>query len=194
LTQQDKPNEALPHFVEGLRLQPNNAEAHSKLALGLAREGKNGEAIAHLNEAVRLKPNDAQFHFHLATVLAAEKRPQEAVAQYQHALRLKPESVLALNNLAWIFATDEAAQIRNGAEAVKLAERACELTEHKQAFLIGTLAAAYAEAGRFPEAVKTAQAAAERATGAGQKDLAATNQKLMELYKSGNPYREAGQK
>ncbi len=193
LTQQGKHSEAAAHYVESLRLQPDNAEAHSNLAMGLAQEGKNREAITHLNEALRLKPAEAQFHFQLAGALAAEKRSAEAVAHYQEGLRLKPESVLALNNLAWMLATDGNANVRNGAEAVKRAQRACELTGYKQAFLIGTLAAAYAEAGQLPEAANTAQKATEVAAAAGQKEIAANNQKLLELYRSGKPYHEGKQ-
>ena len=190
LTQQGKHAEAAPHYAESLRLEPTNAQAHCNLALSLAGQGKTREAVAHLTEALRLRPEDAQFHFHLATVLAGEKKAQEAIAQYHEALRLKPDSTLALNNLAWILATQEDANLRNGAEAVKCAERACELTGRQQAFLMGTLAAAYAEAGRFPEAVSTAQKAVELATAGGQKEIAARNQNLLELYRAGKPYHE----
>ena len=70
----------------------------------------------------------------------------------------------ALNNLAWVLATSPKAELRNGAEAVRLAERACELTHYGEPLFIGTLAAAYAEAGRFPEAVTTAEKAEQLAT------------------------------
>src|SRR5207248_11145783 len=175
LTQQGKHAEAVGHYQQALRLQPNNPEAHCNLGLCLSGQGKNAEAIVQLTEALRLKTDDAQFHFHLATVLDAAKKPQEAVAQYREALRLKPDSVLALNNLAWILATRDVVDVRNGTEAATCAERACELTRRQEAFLMGTLAAAYAEAGRFPEAISAAQKAAELATAAGQKQIAAAN-------------------
>ena len=190
LRQLGRHKEAAAHYVESLRLQPENAEAHSNLAIGLAEEGNNREAITHLREALRLKPGVAQFHFQLASALGAANQSKDAVAQYEEALRLKPEFVLALNNLAWMLATDEDSNIRNGAEAVRCAQRACELTGYKQAFLMGTLAAAFAEASQFRDAVSTGQKAAEIATTAGQKEIAATNQKLIELYKSGKPYHE----
>jgi tetratricopeptide (TPR) repeat protein len=190
LIQQGKPGEATPHFLGALRLDPRNAEAHCAFALSLAGQGKNAEALAEFSEALRLKPNEAQFHFHTAGLLEAERRPHEALEQYHEAVRLKPDSVFALNNLAWMLATHEDATIRNGAEAVKFAERACELTGRQEAFLMGTLAAAYAEAGRFSEAVGTAHKAIELATAAGQKELAATNQRLLELYQAGKTYRD----
>jgi tetratricopeptide (TPR) repeat protein len=190
LIRQGKETEAVPHYLETLRLQPNNAEAHANLAMGLDRQGRNGEVIAHLNEALRIKPAESQFHYQLANALQVEKRSKEAVAHYQEALRLKPDSVLALNNVAWVLATDVDATVRNGAEAVRDAERACELTGRRQAMFLGTLAAAYAESGRFPEAVTTVEKAIELATAAGQNELVATNQKLLELYRAGQPYRE----
>ena len=100
--------------------------------------------------------------------------------------------VEALNNLAWILAANSSDALRNGAEAVRLAERACELSEHREPVLLGTLAAAYAEAGRFGEAVKTAEKACDLATAGDLKDVAAKNTELLELYRAGKPYREAG--
>jgi tetratricopeptide (TPR) repeat protein len=95
-----------------------------------------------------------------------------------------------LNNLAWILAAGAEAELRDGAEAVRLAERACELTHYQEPLFIGTLAAAYAEAGRFPEAVTAAEKAAQLATHAGLNDLAAKNRQLLELYRAGKPCRE----
>jgi Flp pilus assembly protein TadD len=80
--------------------------------------------------------------------------------------------------------------LRNGAEAVRLAERACELTQHRAPVLLGTLAAAYAEAGRFQEATETAEKARALALSVGQKQVAETNAKLLDLYRAGKPYRE----
>ena len=95
-----------------------------------------------------------------------------------------------MNNLAWILATDPDATNRNGAEAVQLAERACALTDRQIPVLVGTLAAAYAEAGRFKEAIETAQQARDLAQAAGQPEVAEKNRQLLELYRSGQAYRE----
>ena len=75
--------------------------------------------------------------------------------------------VEALNNLAWLLAAHPSDALRNGAEAVRLAERACELSEHREPVMLGTLAAAYAEAGRFGDAVKTAEKARDLAAATG---------------------------
>ena len=117
-------------------------------------------------------------------------RTREAVAQYREALRLNPNLAGALNNLAWALAASPDDELRNGAEAVRLAERACELTHYGQSLFIGTLAAAYAEAGRFPEAVATAEKAEQLATTAGSKKPAGENRQRLELYRAGKPYHD----
>ena len=117
-------------------------------------------------------------------------RTREAVAQYREALRLNPNLTGALNNLAWILASNPNDDLRDGAEAVRLAERACELTHYGQPLFIGTLAAAYAESGRFPEAVTTAEKAEQFANTAGLTAVAAKNRQLLELYRAGKPYHE----
>jgi hypothetical protein len=95
-----------------------------------------------------------------------------------------------LNNLAWLLATHPQAELRSGPEAVELAERACTATHHKQPVFLGTLAAAYAEAGQFGKAVETARQARALAEAQGQKEIAARNQQLLELYQRGQAFRE----
>jgi hypothetical protein len=97
----------------------------------------------------------------------------------------------ALNNLAWLLAANRDAAVRNGAEAVNLAERACKLSDYKTPVFIGTLAAAYAEAGRFGDAVTTAEKARDLALAAGEKVTADKNSELLELYRAGRAYHEA---
>jgi Flp pilus assembly protein TadD len=114
-------------------------------------------------------------------------RTREAIVQYRKALRWNPNLTEALNNLAWVLATNPDGQLRNGAEAVRLADHACEATGYSQPLLVGTLAAAYAEAGRFQEAVATAEKAWQLATDAGLTSLAAKDRQLIELYRAGKP-------
>jgi Flp pilus assembly protein TadD len=97
---------------------------------------------------------------------------------------------MAANNLAWVLATNPDAQLRNGAEAVQLAERACELSHNEEPMFIGTLGAAYAEAGRFQDAVATAKRAHALALQKGLPDLAQRNAELLKLYEAGKPFRD----
>jgi len=81
--------------------------------------------------------------------LLLQGKAEEAISHYQEAIQLKPDWPEPLNDLAWLFATYPRAELRNGAQAVDLAERACKLTNFKEARFLGTLDASYAEAGRF---------------------------------------------
>ena len=107
-----------------------------------------------------------------------------AISIYRSALRTHPDSPDLLNNLAWLQATCPEATHRDGVDAVKYAERACELTHYGVAPIIGTLAAAYAEAGRFDDAIVTARHACELAAKNGETNLVQRNRALIELYQA----------
>ena len=109
---------------------------------------------------------------------------------YLAALQLKPDSSEVLNNLAWFLTTCPDAHIRDGAQAVKYAERACELTYYRETMMVGTLAAAYAEAGRFDDAILMAEKACALATESDEQDLVKKNQELLVLYRAHKPYHE----
>ena len=92
-----------------------------------------------------------------------------------------------------MLATNPNASIRNGAEAVELAQRAVQLSDGREPAILGTLAAAYAEAGRFAEAVKTAEQALALASSQNNAALADTLRTRIKLYQSNSPYRELQQ-
>jgi peptidoglycan/LPS O-acetylase OafA/YrhL len=95
------------------------------------------------------------------------------------------------NNLAWSLATSPDATKRNGARAVKLAEDACQRTHYQVTIMVGTLAATYAEAGRFDEAILMAQRACSMAEKIGETNLLQKNQELLKLYQNHQPYHES---
>jgi hypothetical protein len=111
------------------------------------------------------------------------------MSQFASALLLRQDFADALNDLSWILATDSHPEFRNGAEAVRMSEPACELTGRKDPAKLKTLAAAYAEAGRFPEAAGTVQAALELAVQAGSKDLAEECRLMLQSFQSARPWR-----
>jgi Tfp pilus assembly protein PilF len=182
--------EAAEQFQTALRFEPGNEKARVQLGLVLMKQGKIEEAGKGFTECIRLAPEDAEAHIGLADVLTRQGKTGEAISQYQQALKLAPNAVEALNNLAWILATASRAELRDGKEGVRLAKRACELTHNKIPRMIGTLAAAYAEAGQFDEAAATAQRAHDAAAAIGRKEIAARNLELLELYRSHKPYHE----
>jgi tetratricopeptide (TPR) repeat protein len=183
-------DEAAFHLREAFRQDAKWIQPRLALARVLTRQGRRDEAAAELTSVLRIAPDEASAHAALAQLRASEKRPAEALTHYREALRLQPDQPDVLNNLAWLRATHPQAEFRDAAEAVRLASRAVELTKREQAIYLGTLAAAYAQAGRFNEAAATGEEARRLALGAGQTDLAETNRKLTELYRSGKPYRE----
>src|SRR4029077_6007311 len=123
----------------------------------------------------------------LADVLVVRHEPAAAIEHYEAALRLAPDDTALLGALAWIRATSADARWRDGAAAVRLAERACALTEHRDADALDTLAAAYAEAGRFAGAGRTGRQGLEAA--AAGSDLAAEIARRVALYEAQQPYR-----
>jgi tetratricopeptide (TPR) repeat protein len=190
LFEQGRLDEAIAQFSEVLRRQPNHQPAWLQLGLARARQGKLADAAEAFSAALRILPDDAEVHCHLAAALVSQHKAREAVPHYRAALKLAPDSPEALNNLAWVLAANPDPQVRNGQEAVDLAQRACKLTGYKRPLMVGTLAAAYAEAGRFTEAMATAEKARTLAEQSDQLALAARNRELLELYRSGKPVRD----
>jgi tetratricopeptide (TPR) repeat protein len=194
LVQKGSVDEAIAHYQKALQINPGYAEAHNNLGNALLQKGKVAEAIVHYQKALQINPDYAEAHLNLANALLKKGRVAEAITHLQKTLQIKPDSPEILNNLAWLLATCPDAHIRDGVQAVKYAERACELTHHGVTILVGTLAAAYAEAGRFDDAIAAVQKACALAAAAGEQDLLEKNQKLLALYRAHQPYHEAAKK
>ncbi len=190
LATRGRSDEAIENFRKVIQINPNYYEALDNLGVALASRGQFDEAIENFHQAIRINSNRPETFYHLGMTLGQLGRKREAIAQYREALRLNPNLTGALINLAWILAANPDDELRNGAEAVRLAERACELTHYGEPLYLGTLAAAYAEAGRFPEAVSAAEKAEQLATAAGSKPLAEKSRLLLEIVQAGKPYHE----
>ncbi len=190
LAGQGKWDEAARQYATILQLVPNDTQTRLNLGIAQAAQGKTADAMDSLAAVLRINPDNALANYQMAAALASQHKFKDAIRYYRAALKTSPELAEALNNLAWILASSPDAETRNGPEAVKLAERACTLTEYKQSIIVGTLAAAYAEAGRFPEAIKTAEQAKKLAEADGEKEVVARNTEFLELYRSGKPYRD----
>lgn len=178
-------------FAQAVVSAPEFAELHLWSGLEFMHAGDMTAAMSALETAVRLKPESVAARSTLAAALVSQSRVVEGLAQYRAALKLAPDSPAVLNNLAWLLSTTSQPELRDGAAAVRFAQRACELTQSQHPLLIGTLAAAYAEAGQFSEAVAAATKAIDVATATGQSQVAARNAELLLLYRSGKPYHES---
>ena len=182
-------SEAEPHFRAALELKPDDAETHASYADALASNRRLAEAVEHYHAALTIKP-DAKTRLRLAPLLAATGHTEEAIREFRAVLKEQPDSVEALNNLAWILATCADAKLRNGEEAIGHADKAWKLTGGKEATMLGTLGAAYAEAGQFTNAITASQQAIELAQSSGNTGFVRMNQQLQQLYRSGRAYHE----
>ena len=186
-----KPDEALVHYREALRLNPKAPLAHMNLGSLLLELGQFDEAMAQYHEAARLAPEDSRPHYLMGKAQLRQGRSAEAVAHFRDALRLNANDVQVLTWLARVLGADEKVEVRNGAEAVALAEPAKDLTEAKNPFVLDTLALAYAEAGRFSDAARTVQEAINISNAANDADAVTAMRERLQLYQSGRPYRES---
>ncbi|MBW1806178.1 MAG: tetratricopeptide repeat protein, partial [Deltaproteobacteria bacterium] len=172
LVRQGKLEDAIAHFEEELNNRPGQADVHQDLAKAFFMSHRIDEAVAHLEKALLISPDLPGIHGGLGRVLFVKGEFEGAIRYFKKALQVRPDWIEPMNNLAWILATNRDVHIREPGEAIRFAEKACELTGYARPVLLNTLAAAYAAGGRFPEAVDTAQKAIALARSAGQEKLA----------------------
>jgi Tfp pilus assembly protein PilF len=156
----------------------------------LRRDGQFKEAIKHSAEALQISPKNYRPVENIALSYYALGEIDQAIKYWYKALEFDSDWISVLNSLAWALATADDEKLRNPAEAVKFAERACELSDYGNAGALDTLATAYAAAGNFPEAVKTAEKAIKLAEAADEKDLAQEILGRLQLYRAGQAYHE----
>jgi protein O-mannosyl-transferase len=191
LLQKGQLAEGTAELREALRLKPDEKESQINLAQALAQQEQWREAADLFAKSVTAATADPNVHCLYADTLAHLQKTREAMSHYASALLLQQDLPAALDGLSWILATDANDGFRNGAEAVRMSDRACELTGRKDPAKLKTLAAAYAEAGRFPEAVATAQAAHDLAAQASRKALADECARMLEQFKAAKPWRQS---
>jgi Flp pilus assembly protein TadD len=190
LAQQNQLPAAEAQFAKAVELEPRNVGAHFNLAAAFEAEGDLDKAAAEFSQTIRLKTNNFDALRRFASILARQQQFEPAMNAFRDALKVKPDSPETLSNLAWLLATCPKAELRNGQEAVRLAERAHDLGDPHDARFLSVLDAAYAEAGRFDEAIKTAQQVQDLATSAKQTALAEGAAKRLELYRAGKAFHQ----
>jgi spermidine synthase len=188
---QDIP-QAIGYFQKALESNPRHPDAQDNLGIALYQQGNREEAIAHFRKALESNPDLVSAHNNLGTVLHQEGKTAEAVAQWREVIRLAPNAWGPLTQTAWILATHPDATFRNGAEALELAQRAVRLSNAQEPSALDTLAAAYAEAGRFPEAIETAEQAISLATAKGKAPMAEAMRTRLKLYQGNTAARDSG--
>ena len=186
-----KPEEAIAEWRKAIALNPNYAQAFNDLGTELSRKGRVDEALAAWQQATVVNPAFAPAHFNLGNALDARGKGKLALAAWRSGLAVDPNHVPTLRRAAWLLATGRDASLRSGAEAVALAERAARLTSGQDASILDGLAAAYAEAGRFADAVETGNRAERLAAQQGKPDLSAEIKARVGLYEGKTAYRDA---
>jgi len=190
LARKQLPDEAIAHFQQAVTLRPDYADAYYNFGSVLFQHGRTSEAITQWQKALAIQPRDAEVHKSLAIAFRKKGMLKEAIVEYQQALEIAPQDGLALNNLAWILATTSDASIRDGGKAVELAQQAVQLSSREDPNFFRTLAAAYAETGRFSEAIAKAEEAMQVATMQGRSKLANILEEEVALYRAHSPVRE----
>jgi tetratricopeptide (TPR) repeat protein len=187
LLSQGRVDQAVAHFEKSLSIRPDSPAVQNNLGLALLSQGKVDQAVAHFEKSLNIQPNSPEVHNNLALALLSQDKVDQAMVHYQEAIRLNPNYPEALDGLARLLATARNQKIRDGATAVQMAERANQLTGYGQPEMLATLAAVYAEAGRFPEAIQASQKALDLAYSANMIELAKDIESRMRLYQAGRP-------
>jgi tetratricopeptide (TPR) repeat protein len=168
------------------KLNPKDTASLLQLAVLYAVEKKPAKSIETYTAALAVDPNEWHALRGRGDTYLNIGKQAEAIADYEKALKLEPKDHSILNNLAWVLATSPDAKLRNGHRAVELATLACKVTDYKLAFILSTLAAAYAETGDFATAMKWSANAVE----VGDKEDDDSLKKELESYKAKKPWRE----
>ena len=183
-------DEALVHYRLAVRLDPGHSGAHYNLANVLLARGESTEAIRHYRLALEAAPDDPEVMNNLARALVGAGDRADAAGLYQRAISNGPNLAAPRLGLAWIRATSADAALRDGVEALRLAQEAVRIAGDEHPDALDTLAAAYAAAGRFEDAIATARRAATRARAApGLEGLAPVIEQRLRLYLRHEPYR-----
>ncbi|MFH1418035.1 MAG: tetratricopeptide repeat protein [Planctomycetota bacterium] len=186
----NKNEDAIEHLRKAVAIQPADVRARYLLGMTLQRTGDSAGAKQQWQAAIDTAPAFIDPVIALTGLEASEKNHAAALKVLDKGLEHAPESPLLINAKAWVLATCADAKLRDGVQAMRLAEKACQLTDQKAPEFLDTLAAAYAEAGRFEDAADTERQAILVATEAKQLEVAESFKPRLELYEAGKPYRE----
>jgi tetratricopeptide (TPR) repeat protein len=188
LVKYDRPGEAFKYIAESLRINPNQVTELNRFAWLLKEQGKVQEAITNYRKSLRIKRDQPKVHCVLAELLYAQSKVGQAIGHWKEAVKFQADFPEALNNLAWITATHPDEQSYDPPQAVRLAEKVCELTKFENPEFLDTLSAAYAAAGKFNKAIQMAEKALKLYQGSKFEKKVEEIQGRLELYKAGQPY------
>jgi Tfp pilus assembly protein PilF len=180
-------DESILHCRRALSLRDGNVAAQYGLAMALAQQRKFDEAILHFQKALAIQPDNTLVSNNLGSLLANRGEIADAIAAWRQTLHFDSDNAEAANNLAWARATCVDPELRDGKEAVELAQKAVRLSGKENPAVLRTLAAALAENNQFSEAVAVAERGKALAEASGNTEMAETLQRCLELFRQGQP-------
>ena len=178
------------HIIHNLGDDPYRIKIHWRLGFAYAEQGNADKAIEQFHKTLQINPNHKIALNYLAQVLTQEGRIDEAVVCYKKILQIEPDNDDIMTRLAWFVAVYKNSRYYNPQEAIQLGQRACELTKNNNPVTLHTLAAAYAAAGRYSDAVASAEKALTlvQSLPAGQEQLNKDILNSLQMYKKRRPY------
>jgi len=183
-------NEAATFGPEWLTVSPFDVVAHSSVAAAMAQTGDLTTAARQFGYVMILRPNAEEALDQLHKIVLSLAKAPEGSQRFREIVANAPDSPRMLDEVAWFLATYPDSNWRDGAEAVRLAERACELTDRRIAALLATLAAAYAETGDFSRAIATGEEALSLARSMGDTDDIKLSENILASVRANVPYRQ----
>jgi tetratricopeptide (TPR) repeat protein len=180
---------ALDDFDAAVKANPKSVRAWQLRGSAHAERGEKDKALLDFKEAIGIDPNDPATYLYRAHLHLVEAEPESALTDLEEVMKRAPDFPGAANDYAWTLATNPNDVVRNGRKAVEYAKKACHETDYKHAPTVDTLAAAYAEAGDWDEAVKWQQEALNLAEKTSPDDVEGMRERLA-LFKQKKPYRE----
>ena len=189
LVESKRYNEAVAFGPEWLAVSPFEVAAHSSLAVAMAQTGDVSAAARQLGYVMMLQPNAEEALAKLHQIVLSLAKAPDGLQRLRDIATNAPDSPRMLDELAWLLATYPDSNLRDGTEAVRLAERACALTDRRVPALLATLAAAYAETGDFSRGITAGEEALKRAQAIGDTDSVKLSENILMALRADLPYR-----
>lgn len=180
---------AVSDLTKAIELNPRDARLYYERAIFYGYIGQARKAISDYTKLIELNPKDDLAYNSRGIAFAENGQYDKAIFDYDKAIEINPGCAEAYNGKSWILATCRDAIYRDGAKAVELAKRAVELSP--DGCYLDTLAAAYAEVGKFDDAITTQEKAIDLLKREGMpKNMIYQGIKQLKSFKAHKPWRE----